>query len=222
VTLALASAVLHGAACVLCLMYAFAKRRSEDRQAAYVLAIVWCGWFGVALLCDVTAAALPPPSPEPLSGLKNRALLAVDSALHLAWPMGILAWVRWSFRGSRPWPVVLAWLVSWGLPTAVYPAIRGASWFWYAGAIHVAALVGEIAAISSWVRRREHPRPWHVAGFVAAAASAFPVIPFFVSSEARAGYLIWVLRGLVVSHLALIAVVGGELWSQRSRGSSRP
>ncbi|WP_153818574.1 hypothetical protein [Polyangium spumosum] len=213
--------VLHGAACLLCLAYAYARRRSADRQAAFVLACVWCGWLVLDWLYEWTLDALPLPGPEPLSGLKDRTFLALNSAFFFAWPAGILAWVRWTFKGSRPWPVALAWFAAWALPTAIYPALRGATWFHYAGALHLAALAGELAAFASWARLREPPRPWHSVAIVAIPMCAFPAIPFFASAEARAGYLLWVLRGLVALHLACIAVLGGDLWNRFSRGSSR-
>jgi hypothetical protein len=222
VSLALASAVLHGAACVLCLVYAYARRCSAERQRAYVLAIVWCGGFALALLHGWFVAALPPPGPEPFFDLKNRTLLALDGAAYFASPLGILAWIRWAFIRSRPWPIALAWVALSLVPVAVYPALVGRAWFRYAGAIHVAALAGEIAAIASWARLRELPRPWHSIAIVATPLCAFPAIPFFASTnEAREGYLLWVLRGLVCLHLWCLAVLGGDLWNQRSRGSSR-
>ncbi len=218
-SLALTSAVLHGAACVLCLVYAYARRRSKERQAAYLLAIVWCGWFGLAVLRDLIVNALPPPGPEPLSGLRNRTLLALDVVLYFAWPAGSLAWIRWIFLRAYSWPLLVIWLGTSGLMTARYPALGGEAWFHYAGGLHLAALAVEIATIAIWARRRKPPRPWHAIAVVAAPISAFPALPFLTSGEARASYLVWVLRGLVALHLWCIAVLGGDLWNQLSRGS---
>ena len=216
--LALASVTLHGVACAMALVHAYARRRSPDKADAYALALVWCAWFVAARAHDVTVRALPPPGP-PLSRPLDLALLALAGALYFAWPALILGWIRWTFLRARTWPVVLLWLVAWGIPAAVYPAIRGTSWFQYAGAFHLAALVGEVVAIGQWVRRREPPRAWHVIALGAVPICAFPAIPFFASGEARAGYLIWVLRGLVGLHLWCIAVLGGDLWLSKSRGS---
>ncbi|MDC3961285.1 hypothetical protein KEG38_46115 [Polyangium jinanense] len=165
--------------------------------------------------------AIPSPEIEPVLSRKTLVLLNVERSIYLAWPAGILAWVRWTFRRSNPWPIVLAWLAASILPIVVHPALKGRAWFPYAGAIHLAALGGEITAFVSWARLREPPRPWHSVAIVAIPMCAFPAIPFFASDEARAGYLLWVLRGLVALHLACIAVLGGDLWNQLSRGSSR-
>lgn len=218
-SLEFAAAVLHGIACVLCLAYAYARRRSQHRQAANILAVVWFGWLVLALLREWVVNALPPPGPEPLTGLLNRTLLALDTSLYLAWPFGILAWILWTFRGLRPRGTLIAWILASIPPIAFYPKLGGDRWFHYAAALHIVVLYLEIDAIFAWIRRRKPPAPWHVAGFVAAAAAAFPAIPFLASSEARAGYLVWVLRGLVTAHLAMIAIVGGDLWPrQPSRG----
>lgn len=203
------------------LVYAYARRRSTDRQAAYVLALVWCGWFAVDQLHHELVEALSLPKSEARAGVSLRALLNIERAVYLAWPAGILAWVCWTFRRSNPWPIVLAWLAASVLPIVVHPALRGDAWFRYAGAIHLAALAGELAAFVSWARLREPPRPWHAVAIVAIPMCSFPAIPFFASGEARAGYLLWVLRGLVALHLGCIAVLGGDLWTQLSRGSSR-
>lgn len=219
-SLAHAAIVLHGAACVLFLVYAYALRRSKERQAAYVIALVWLAWFGLDRVHAALVEAIPPPDVEPIASFKARTLLDLERAVYLAWPALFLGWIRWTFSNARPWPVVLAWVAVSALPSAIYPALRGESWFRYAGAIHGAALIGEVAAIVSWARLREPPRPWHSIAIVAAGMCAFPAIPFFASAEARAGYLIWVLRALVALHLSVLAVVGGELWNQRSRGSS--
>lgn len=220
-SLGLAASVFHGAVCVLLIVNTFIHRRSTNQQAAHSLTAVWCVWFVLARIRDVVAAELPPPGPAPLSGLVDRTLLALDTAAYFAWPALILGWVRWSFRGSRPLPVVIAWLAAWALPTAVYPAIRGAAWFRYAGAIHLAALAGEVIVIAQWIRRREAPKVAHVVALAAVPICAIPAIPFLASAEARAGYLVWVLRGLVALHLWVIAVVGGDLWRRLSHGSSR-
>ena len=214
--LALAAIVLHVAAIAICLWYAVLMRHSTSRNAAILLALVWLGGFILNQAHTVVVHAFPPPGTTPYAGARNLALLALAHALYFAWPALILAWVRWSFRRSHPWPVVLAWLVAWGLPTAVYPAIRGATWYHFAGALHLAALAVEIASIAVWVRKREAPRFWHVAGMVAACMTALPAIPFLSPNEAREGYLLWVLRGLILGHLSIVAIVGGELWSRKT------
>ena len=216
-----AAIVLNAAASAVCIWYAVRKRNTADRDSAYLLAFVWLAGLGLDLLHTAIVGAIPGPDVEPLLSLKTRIILATERAIYLAWPALILAWFRWTFRRARPWPVVLAWLAASALPVAVPALLRGARWFPYAGALHLAALAGEIAAFVPWVRLREAPRPWHVGGMVAASIAAFPAIPFFASSEARAGYLIWVLRGLVLGHLAIIAIVGGDLWNTPSDGSSR-
>ena len=111
------------------------------------LALVWCAWFVASFARDFVVAALPPPGDAPLSGVVNRVLLALDGALYFAWPLGFLAWMRWTFVRAKPLPILLGWLLAFGIPTALYPAIRGAAWFRFAGMVHVVAFVGEIAAI---------------------------------------------------------------------------
>lgn len=212
VDLAFASAVLQGLACVVCFAYAYARRSSPERQDALALACVWFGWFLLGIIEDLTGQALPAPSDVPLSGIRNRAILAVNSAAYLAWPLGMAAWIRWTFVRAKPLPFFFAWLVAFGIPTAVYPAIRGVGWFRLAGTIHIGAFIGEIVAIRQWAKRREKPQPWHGIALAAAGISTLPAISFFASPENFESYGNWVLRGLIGLHLWVLAMVGGAKW----------
>lgn len=219
--LALAVAVVHGVACVVAGAYAFARRRSAERQDAFALALVWCAWFVAAFARDWIVAALPPPGDVPLSGVVNRVLLALDSALYFAWPLGVAAWVRWTFTRVRTLPIVLGWILAFGIPTAIYPALRGAAWFRFAGLVHVAAFAIEATAIVQWAKRRERPRPWHGVAIAATLLCSAPIFAFFASSEVRHDYIVWVLRALVTLHLGTVAFVGGDLWGQSTSNSPR-
>ena len=212
VDLALASAVLHGLACVVCFAYAHAKRRSAERQYAFALALFWFGWFVFEILEDLTGQALPSPGDIPYSGLRNRALLAVNSAAYLAWPLGMAAWIRWTFVRANPLPMFIAWLVAFGVPTAVYPAIRGEAWFHLAGMIHLGAFIAEMSAVRQWAKLRARPRPWHGIAIAAMGISTLPAISFFASPENAESYGNWVLRGLIGLHLWVLAMVGGAKW----------
>lgn len=211
-SLALAVAVLHGLACVVLLAFAFVHRRTVDRQDAFAVALVWCAWFVAAVARDWIVGALPPPDDAPLHGLQNRVLLALDGALYFAWPLGIAAWVRWTFTRARPLPIVLGWILAFGIPTAVYPAIRGATWFRFAGLVHVTAFAIEAAAIMQWAKRRERPRPWHGIGIAAAWVSTLPALSFFSLPDVFESYANWVLRGLIGLHLWVLALMGGAKW----------
>lgn len=211
-SLALAVAVLHGFACVVLLAFAFVHRRTVDRQDTFAVALVWCAWFVAAVARDWIVAALPPPDDAPLHGLQNRVLLALDGALYVAWPLGIAAWVRWTFTRAHPWPIALAWIAAFGIPTAVYPAIRGATWFRFAGVVHVAALAIAAPTIVHWAKRREHPRPWHGAAIAAAWVSTLPALSFFSLPDVFESYANWVLRGLIGLHLWVLALLGGAKW----------
>lgn len=214
--LALAVSVLHGIACVVSIAYAFARRRSADRQDAFLLAFVWCAWFVDSIVSDFVVAALPPPGDVPLSGMRDRVLLALDSALYFAWPLGLAAWIRWTFTRARPLPIVLGWLLAFGIPTAIYPALRGAAWFRFAGLVHVLAFVIETAAVLQWAKLRERPRPWHGVAIASTLLCSAPIFAFFALSEIRHDYSVWVLRALVALHLGTIAFVGGDLWGSTS------
>jgi peptidoglycan/LPS O-acetylase OafA/YrhL len=76
-------------------------------------------------------------------------------------------------------------------------------------ASHVAAFIGEVAAIAQWVKRREKPQPWHGAGIAACWVSTLPALSFFSSPDVYESYANWVLRGLVGLHLWVLAMVGG-------------
>ena len=214
--LALAVAVLHGAACIVAFVFAFVRRRTVDRHDAFALAIVWCAWFVAAIARDFVVAALPPPGDVPLSGMRDRVLLALDSALYFAWPLGLAAWTRWTFTRARPLPIVIGWLLAFGIPTAIYPSIRGLNWFRLAGTIHVLAFVIEAAAILQWAKLRERPRPWHGVAIASTLLCSAPIFAFFALSENRHDYSVWVLRALVALHLGTIAFVGGDLWGSTS------
>ena len=210
--LPLAVAILHGVACIVTLAFAFVRRRSAERQDAFVLALVWCAWLVESFASDIVIAALPPPGDAPLSGVVNRVLLALDGALYFAWPLGFLAWIRWTFVRANPLPILLGWLLVFGIPTALYPAIRGAAWFRFAGLVHVAAFAGEVAAIVQWIKRREKPQPWHGAAIAASWVCALPALSFFSLPDVYESYANWVLRGLVGLHLWVLAMVGGAKW----------
>ena len=214
-TLADVQIVLHAAASAFCIWHAVGKRNTADRGPAYLLAFVWTIYFILDQAHTALVGSIPSPDVEPIASTKTRFLFNLEGSLYFVWPAGFLAWIRWTFRRARPWPVVLAWLAASALSVAV-PAFRGAAWFRFAGALHLAALAVEIASIVVWVRKREAPRPWHVAGMVAACMTALPAIPFLSPNEAREGYLLWVLRGLILGHLSIVAIVGGELWSRKT------
>lgn len=212
VDLSLASAVLHGLACVVCFAYAYAKRRSTERQDAINLALVWFGWLLLDFIVDLTDKALPPPNDIPFSGFRDRALLAVNNAAYFAWPLGMAAWIRWTFVHAKPLPIFVAWLVAFGVPTAVYPAIRGETWFRLAGAIHVAAFAGEAWAIIQWAKLRARPRPWHGIAIMAAWVTTLPAASFLFWPDVYESYAIWLIRSLIGLHLWVIATVGGAKW----------
>ena len=211
--LSLAEVALHSAACIATLVYAIARRGSAERQMAFLLAFTWIGWIVVDLLQARVVAALPPPSDIPLSGMHDRVLLALDGALYFSWPLGIAAWIRWTFARAKPWPILLAWLLAFGIPTAIYPAIRGVAWFRLAGAVHLAAFASEISAIIEWARRREKPEPWHGIGLAAAGICTLPAISFFALPESQESYGNWVLRGAIGLHLWVLAMIGGAKWN---------
>jgi hypothetical protein len=216
-----AVAVLHALACIVTLAFAFVRRRSAERQDAFALALVWCAWLALDLTSDIVVAALPPPGDAPLSGVVNRVLLALDGALYFAWPLGFLAWIRWTFVRANPLPSLLGWLLAFGIPTALYPAIRGVSWFRLAGLVHVAVFAIEAAAIWQWAKLRERPRPWHSVAIASTLLCSAPIFAFFALSENRHDYSVWVLRALVALHLGTIAFVGGDLWGRSTSNSPR-
>lgn len=212
VDLPLAAAVLHGLACVVCFAYAYAKRRSSERQDAINLALVWFGWFILGNIVDLTDKALPPPSDIPFSGFRDRALLAVNNAAYLAWPLGMAAWIRWTFVRAKPLPIFVAWLVAVGVPTAAYPAIRGVQWFRLAGVIHLAAFALEIWAIIQWSKLRARPCPWHGIAIAASWVTTLPAASFLFWPDIFESYGIWILRALIGLHLWVLAMVGGARW----------
>ena len=210
--LALACVALHGIACVVTIAFAIAKRRSQERHDALVLAIVWCASFVGNWLHDATLAALPPPSPTPLSTFHDRALLAANGALYFAGPLGFATWIRWTFVRARPLPIFVAWVLAFGIPTALYPLIRGASWFLYASIVHIVAFIAEVTAIWQWAKRSERPRPWHGAGLFASWVTTMPSIAFLVSPGSEESYGNWLLRAAISLHLWVIALIGGATW----------
>jgi hypothetical protein len=210
--LELACLVLHGAACVVTIAYAIVRRRSGERQMAYLLALTWTACFVSALMQPYVVNALSPPGDAPYSGIRDRTLLALNAALYFSWPLGIAAWIRWTFIRAKPWPILLAWLLAFGIPTAIYPAIRGVAWFRLAGAVHLAAFASEISAIVAWARRREKPEPWHGIGLAAAGICTLPAISFFALPESQESYGNWVLRGAIGLHLWVLAMIGGAKW----------
>jgi hypothetical protein len=207
---------LHAAACCVTLAYAYACRRSVERREALAVALVWCVGFLVLLLSDVVVGALPPPSNVPLSGIRNRTLLAVDGALYFASPLGLATWVRWTFVRARPLAMLIPWVLAFGVPTVVYPAIRGELWFRYAAIVQIFALSVSFVAIAQWVRRIERPRPWHILAFAATLFCNIPIIPFLASPDVRPDYVIWVVRAFIALHLGVIAILGGDLWGRSS------
>jgi hypothetical protein len=211
-SLALAAVILHGVACVVVVAYAISQRRSEQRLDAYGLAIIWCATFLTARIHEFIGQFLPPPGDTPLSGLHDRSLLALDGALYFALPLGLAAWIRWTFVRAKPLPIFVVWLLAVAVPTAVYPAIRGETWFHLAGLIHLVAFIGEMSAVRQWAKRREKPHPWHGIAIAAMGISTLPAISFFASPENFESYGNWVLRGLVGLHLWVLAMVGGAKW----------
>jgi hypothetical protein len=217
VSLSLACQILHGLAIVTTIAFAFVRRHSADRQPTFLLAMVWAIWLTMDLARDFIVGALPPPGNVPLSGVVNRVLLALDGALYFAWPLGLAAWIRWTFVRASPLPILLGWILAFGIPTAIYPALRGANWFRFAGLVHVLAFAIEAAAIVQWAKRRERPRPWHGVAIAATLLCSAPIFAFFALSEIRQDYTVWVLRALVTLHLGTIAFVGGDLWGRSQR-----
>lgn len=210
--LALAAIILHGVACFVLVAYAIAQRRSEHRRDAFALAIVWCAMFLSARIGEFISELGTPDGDVPLSGLYERTLLAVEHALYFAWPLGLAAWMRWTFVRARALPLVVLWLLSFGVPTALYPLIRGSSWFRLAAAVHIIAFVLEIVAIRQWWKRREKPRPWHGVGIVASWVSTLPAIAFLFWPDSLDSYGLWALRGQICLHLWVLALMGGAKW----------
>ncbi len=211
-SLALAAVILHGVACVVVVAYAISQRRSEHRLDAYGLAIIWCATFLTARIHEFIGQFLPPPGDTPLSGLHDRSLLALDGALYFALPLGLAAWIRWTFVRANPLPIFVAWLVAFGVPTAVYPAIRGEAWFRLAGAIHIAAFAGGAWAIIQWAKLRARPRPWHGIAIMASWVTTLPAASFLFWPDIYESYAIWLIRSLIGLHLWVIAMVGGAKW----------
>jgi hypothetical protein len=210
--LRLAAMILHSVACVVTIAYAVALRRSRARQDAFALAIVWCATFLSARAGESIRHLLPPPGDVPYYGFRNRALLVVECALYFAWPLGVAAWIRWTFVRARSWWIVGAWLLATGIPAVTYPLIRGSSWFRLAAVVHIVAFVFEISAIVKWTKRREKPQPWHGVAIATSWVSTMPAISFLVSPESAESYHTWFLGAVVGLHLWVIAMIGGSKW----------
>jgi hypothetical protein len=208
VQLSFAVLALHGLACVVSLAFAFVRRRAD----ASALALFWCSalvvdWIGIAVV-----ELLPAPSTLPLTTVRDRFLLACSWMLYFALPMGRVAWIRWTFVRARVWPCVAAWIFAFGVPTLLYPLIRGQSWVRFAGIIEFLAFVAEAVAIAQWIPRRERPQPWHILAFAVTLFCLAPIFAYFVWPEVQSAYDVWVQYSLIVLHLGVIAILGGDLW----------
>ncbi len=206
--LSFAVLVLHGLACVAALAFAFVRRRAE----ASALTLFLCSALVVDRMRIAVDALLPPPSALPLATVRDRFLLACSWMLYFAVPMGRVAWVRWTFVRARVWPCVAAWIFAFGVPTVLYPLMRGQSAFRFAGIVEFLAFVGEVVAIAQWIPRRERPQPWHILAFAATLFCLAPIFAYFVWPEVQSAYDVWVQYSLVVLHLGVIAILGGDLW----------
>ena len=143
----------------------------------------------------------------------------LDSALFLAWPLGIAALARWTFAGRRPWPVLAAWALAVAALVLGYPTIRGDLLRKVLLGIELGSLAVAVAAFVAFFWRREWPRLEHLAALAVLGFEGATIVgPWLTGLFAVEGW-----RGALLSYSVLYAVLsvlqGGSLWSRPSSSS---
>ncbi len=142
----------------------------------------------------------------------------LDSALFLAWPLGIAALARWTFAGRRPWPVLAAWALAVAVLVLGYPTLRGDLLRKVLLGIELAALAVAVASFVAFVWARRDPRLEHLAAMLilalegATLAGAWALGPFAGWGAAQITYS--------VLYAVLAVLQGGSLWFSSSPSSS--
>lgn len=193
------------------LAVALAWRRPSYRPTA--------GFLLGALVASLVRLAMRPwlgAAPVPYVGAA-RLGFHLDSALFLAWPLGIAALARWTFAGRRPWPVLAAWALAVAALVLGYPGIRGDLLRKVLLGIELGSLAVAVAAFVAFVWRREKPRLEHGAAlFVLGLEVATLAGPWLAG-------LFDGWRAALVSYSVLYAILavlqGGFLWSRPSPSS---
>lgn len=197
------------------LAVALAWRRPSYRPTA--------GFLLGALVASLVRLAMRPwlgAAPVPYVGAA-RLGFHLDSALFLAWPLGIAALARWTFAGRRPWPVLLAWVLAVAALVLGYPTIRGDLLRKVLLGGELAALAVAVVAFVAFVGARQKPRLEHVAAMLILALEGATLAGPWLAGLYAEGW-----RGALVTYSALYAglavLQGGFLWSRPSRISSSP
>lgn len=191
------------------LAVALAWRRPSYRPTA--------GFLLGALVASLVRLAMRPwlgAAPVPYVGAA-RLGFHLDSALFLAWPLGIAALARWTFAGRRPWPVLLAWVLAVAALVLGYPTIRG-------DLLHKVLLGGELAALAvavvafvTFAGARRWPHLEHLAAMLILALEGATLAGPWLAGLYAEGW-----RGALLSYSVLYAILavlqGGSLWSRPS------
>jgi hypothetical protein len=191
------------------LAVAVARRRAEHRPVAMFL--------GVMVAIDLARLArryLYPidAAPHPHVGLA-RLVFHADEAGFLAWPFGLVALALVIFGARRPWPVLVAYLVTLAGLVALYPSpyVRTDGLQRVYLAAFLASFMVYIAALARWGALRATPSSEHAAFLILGALDLARLLAFRGSIFEQ-----WAAYALPVNAVCyglISAVQGGFLWA---------
>lgn len=203
---------LSGVAVVLA--WAAARRRPEHQPFAGLLTL---GLVSDGIRWALQRWAMPPPLPDnpPLTGWV-RIAGDVDTALYVAWPIGIAAVALTTLAQRSMRPAIFAYFIVVAGLMIGYPTIRGDVLRKVLLGIELASMLVGIASILAWRRRRERSTTATLCTSILVAGHFGTVL----SGPYRFGLFgeAWVLAQ--VAYLLIYAVVivlqAGSLWEHPS------
>jgi hypothetical protein len=203
---------LSGVAVVLA--WAAARRRPEHQPFAGLLTL---GLVSDVIRWALQRWAMPPPLPDnpPLTGWV-RIAGDVDTALYVAWPIGIAAVALTTLAQRSMRPAIFAYFIVVAGLMIGYPTIRGDVLRKVLLGIELASMLVGIASILAWRRRRERSTTATLCTSILVAGHFGTVL----SGPYRFGLFgeAWVLAQVayVLIYAVVIVLQAGSLWEHPS------